>query len=428
MSINPASRNRRPTRVCMHVLTTARLDPRVLREASALAAAGYDVTVVDIERDASRPRTEMMQGVTLKHIVMPSRFKRTRFKPFFLVKMAITILRGVWTVTGTKAEVYHAHDDNALPAAFVASRLRHKKLILDAHELPIVQPQHTKWKRLSAIARWSLRRMAPRCDGIITVSPQIVDEFQRRYGGPRAVLVRNIPPFIPPVSSDRLRQVMGFGPNDKIALYQGGIQENRRLDILVRAAHYVAPNVRIIMMGYGESVEKMKALIVEEGVQDRVFVIPAVPYEELIATTASADIGLIVLDGNYSLNQKWCLPNKLFEAMMAGVPVLSSPLEAVEDLLRDYDVGVVVKSLSPEAVGPAINAMLADETGRARMGRNALIAARQTFNWEVEQYHLLNLYADLLGTPRLAPESALAQTLPRAPSARQASQRQSSMR
>ncbi|HEX8731933.1 MAG TPA: glycosyltransferase, partial [Ktedonobacterales bacterium] len=335
-----SSRKPRATRVCMHVLTTARLDPRVLREASAVAAAGYDVTVVDIERDASRPRTEMMQGVTLKHIVTPGYFKRTRFKPFFLVKLANTIVRGIWNVAGTKADIYHAHDDNALPACFMASRLRRKKLILDAHELPLVQPNLTRWKRLSALARWSLRRMTRRCAGIITVSPPIVDDFQRRYGGPRAILVRNIPPYTPPVSSDRLRQMLGFGPNIRIALYQGGIQENRRLDILVRAAHYVADNVRIIMMGNGESVDKIKALIVSEGVQDRVFVIPAVPYDELIATTASADIGLIVVDGNYSLNQKYGLPNKLFEAMMAGVPVLSSPLEVIVDVLRTYDVGV----------------------------------------------------------------------------------------
>lgn len=407
--------NARATRVCMHVLTTARLDPRVLREAAALAEAGYDVTVVDIERDPSRPRKEKMQGVTLKHIVMPSRFKRTRFKPFFLVKMAATIVRGIWSVTTTPAEVYHSHDDNALPACFVASRLRRKKLILDAHELPLVQPNHTRWKRLSAMARWSLKRMAPRCDGIITVSPQIVEEFHRRYGGPYPVLVRNIPPYSPPpdASSNRLRQMMGFSDDIKIALYQGGIQENRRLDILVRAAHFVANNVRIIMMGYGESVEKIKALIVAEGVQDRVFVIPAVPYEELVATTASADIGLIVLDGNYSLNQKWCLPNKLFEAMMAGVPVLSSPLEAVEDLLRDYDVGVVVNSLSPESVGPAINALLADGEARARMRRNALAAAHQVFRWDVERLSLINLYASILGRPQVSPTDLMEPTLPR---------------
>ena len=426
MSSSVTTGARKP-RVCMHVLTTARLDPRVLREAVSLAEAGYDVTVVDLEREAGRPRVEMLRGVRLKHIVMPGRFKRTRSGPTMLLKVANMLIQGVLGVLTTPADIYHAHDDNALYACYLTAVLRRKKLVLDAHELPLVQPHHTKWKRVSAIARWSLRRMAPRCDGIITVSPQIVDEFQRRYGGPRAVLVRNIPPYTPPASSDRLRQTLGFGPDTRIALYQGGIQENRRLDILVRAAHYVAPNVRIIMMGYGESVEKIKALIIEEGVQDRAFVIPAVPYDELVTTTASADIGLIVVDRNYSLNQKWGLPNKLFEAMMAGVPVLSSALEAVEDVLRNYDVGVVVKSISPEVVGPAINAMLADVEGRRRMGRKALIAARQTFNWEVEQYSLLNLYADILGIPRPSPKNTLAPTLPRMASANQSPQRESSM-
>lgn len=412
MGIFSSPKKSRATRVCMHVLTTARLDPRVLREAVALGEAGYDITVVDIERDSSRPRKERMQGVTLKHIVMPSRFKPSRFKPLIL---AAVVVRGIWSVMRTPAEVYHSHDDNALWACYVASRLRRKKLILDAHELPLVQPHHTRRRGLNTLARWSLKRMAPRCDGIITVSPQIVDEFHRRYGGPYPVLVRNIPPYSPPpdASSNRLRQMMGFSDDIKIALYQGGIQENRRLDILVRAAHFVADNVRIIMMGYGESVEKIKALIVAEGVQDRVFVIPAVPYEELVATTASADIGLIVLDGNYSLNQKWCLPNKLFEAMMAGVPVLSSPLEAVEDLLRDYDVGVVVNSLSPESVGPAINALLADGEARARMRRNALAAAHQVFRWDVERLSLINLYASILGRPHVSPTDLMEPTLPR---------------
>ena len=85
----PASRGR----VCMHVLGTARTDPRVMREATALTRAGYTVTVVDVEHDRSRGRQEMLDGVRLRHIMMPSWFISTRFKPWFLVKAARILLR-----------------------------------------------------------------------------------------------------------------------------------------------------------------------------------------------------------------------------------------------------------------------------------------------------------------------------------------------
>ena len=403
----------RKIRVCMHVLTTARLDPRVLREAVALADAGYAVTIVDVERDPKRPKREVLQGVTLKHIMMPSRFKRSGFRPAYLVKIANMLIWGALSVITTPADVYHAHDDNALLACYLAARLRWKKLIFDAHELPLVQPHHTRWKRLSAVARWGLRLMTPRCAGIITVSPPIADEFHRRYGGPPVTLVRNIPPFTPPQTSDRLREMLRLDSSIKIALYQGGIQENRRLDLLVNAAHFLNPGNHIIMMGNGESTEKLKAMTVADGVADRVHIIPAVPYEELVATTASADVGLIVLDGSYSLNQKWCLPNKLFECLMAGIPVISSQLDAVAELIHAYGVGVIVPSLAPEVVGRAINDVLADDAGRESMRRHALAAARQTFNWEAERYRLLGLYATVLKLPPPTPEDTLAPTLPR---------------
>src|SRR5579859_4904276 len=74
-------------RVTMHTLGPVRLDPRILREATALAQAGYPVTVVDFEADHERPREEMFEGLHLKHIVMPGWFVPSRFKPWFLVRI-----------------------------------------------------------------------------------------------------------------------------------------------------------------------------------------------------------------------------------------------------------------------------------------------------------------------------------------------------
>jgi len=403
----------------------------VRRPAIAMAEAGYEVTVVDVEHDQSLPSEELSNGVHLRHVFVSPRsashYHPISYIPWLLFKLT-RIVRTAVTVIATPADVYHAHDITALPVCYLAATLRRKPLVFGAHELPLTQKHLVHRRLLVGSTRALLRLMMRRCAAVITVSPQLVDEMQRLYGGPRAVVVRNIPEYQSPGNDDRLRRHFDLPPTTRIALYQGGFQSNRSLDTLVRAAPYLATDNLIILMGAGECQEQLEGLIEELKVGERVKIKGAVPYAELLSWTTGADIGLSLFSPDESLSIRYCLPNKLFEYLMAGLPVLSTPLDAVVDLLREYDMGMVVNSLSPEVVGPAINAMLADDAGRARMRRNALKAARQTLNWEVERHSLLNLYADLLGTPQPAQESALAPTLPRMPSVNQTPQRQSSMK
>ena len=95
------------------------------------------------------------------------------------------------------------------------------------------------------------------------------------------------------------------------------------------------------------------------------------------------------------------LPNKLFEFLMAGVPVLASPLTDVTAIIKAYDVGQVVSSLAPVDIGAAINAMLADRHALERMHCNALKATQEDLNWEREQQQLVQLYHKILASDRL---------------------------
>ncbi len=396
-----------PLRVCMHVLSTGRTDGRVMREATALAGAGYDVTIVDIERDGARPAREDIDGVHFRHVIMPSRFVRPRFRPWFVAKVALAMLRGGLAVLRTPTDVVHAHDENTLPACYLAAVARGKALVFDAHELPMVQRNITSWRPLRAAAQWALRRLVmPRCAATIIVSPPLADEMQRRYGGKRAVVVRNILPYIAPIASDRLRERLGLGPAARIALYQGGLQANRSLDILVRAAKYLGSDEYIVLMGWGPSERALAALIQQEGVGDRVKMLPAVPYEELLDWTASADVGLNVFDPDYSLSIHYCLPNKLFEYLMAGVPVFTSELPAVVEIVRQYDVGVVTPSIAPEEVARHLSALLADAAARARMRQNALAASQSELRWEVEREQVIGLYRATFGGSRPVRDAA----------------------
>src|SRR5439155_3934412 len=125
--------SRQPIRVCMHVLGTARADVRVMREATALVKAGYHVTIVDIEDKQVLVRKEEIQGVNVIHIIMPEWFVSTRFKPWFLVKAAKLLLHGVFHLVRNPADIYHSHEERALPACYIAARLRRKPLIFDSH-------------------------------------------------------------------------------------------------------------------------------------------------------------------------------------------------------------------------------------------------------------------------------------------------------
>jgi len=382
----------------MHVLGTARTDARVMREATALAKEGYSVSIVDVESDRTHPVEEEIRGIRVKHIMMPSWFVSTRFKPWFLAKATWMLICGILRLIRTPADIYHAHDEQALPACYIVARLRHKLLIFDAHEFPFSEKSVTRWRRLHALAVSLVARMAPYCRGIITVSQPIAQEIHRLYRGPEVTVIRNIPMYRTVQRTDRLREYLGLSPETRIALYQGNLKHDRELDRLIRAAVFLERDIVIVMMGKGskETLSELQMLIANEGVGDRVKIIPPVPYEELLDWTASADIGLIIYSQDYSPNVRMCLPNKFFEYLMAGLPILSSQLDVVADISRTYDVGQVVSSLTPADIAAAINTMLADPVALDRMRLNALESAQRVFNWEKELQQLIHLYDDIL--------------------------------
>lgn len=388
---------RSPIKVSMHVLGTAHSDVRVMRAATALTDAGFAVTVVDIESKC-KLQTEDIHNICMKHVKVSSSFIVTRFRRWAVVKALLLFIHSTLRLLQTPADIYHAHDVTALPACYIAARLRRKPLILEAHELPLseLDGAHRRWLRVLLTSL--LSHMISSCVGGIGASPFYTKVLRNQYHVPNVILTRNVPPYQTVAKSDRLRQHLGLSPEVRIALYQGNVQPDRELDRLVRAARFLEPNIVIVMMGknMGATQARLEALIASEEVADRVKIIPAVPYEELLDWTASADIGLIVYSPHCSQNIKMCLPNKLFEFLMAGLPVLASQLDAVAEVIRTYDVGQIVSSLTPTDIGAAINAMLADHDGLARMRRNALEAAQQEFHWEKERQQLIGLYHKVL--------------------------------
>ncbi|HTK05715.1 MAG TPA: glycosyltransferase family 4 protein [Ktedonobacteraceae bacterium] len=383
--------------ICMHVIGSVAGDERVLREASALQLAGYAVTIIDVASRGQGPAHETLRGCRVRHILLPADFAQTRFKKRALLRAASIFLRSTCRLLITPADVYHAHDVTALPACYLAAVLHGKPLIFDAHELPLPElPVQVPWLRTRFHAL--LEKMIQRCASIITVSAPIAREIRQRYHVSQVGLVRNMLAYRPYVSSDRLRQYLGLAAHTRIALYQGNIQADRDPALLVHVAKLLDPHNVIVLMGkgIGSAVSELEALIAQEGVGERIKVIPPVPYHELLSWTASADVGLIVYSPDHSLNVRMCLPNKLFEYLMAGLPVLATSLEAVADMLNTYHVGRVVDSLEPGEIAAALNQLLANDALLTSMRINALNAVREELCWERERQHLVYLYHEVV--------------------------------
>lgn len=392
-----AEKSRTSRHICLHVVRPASSDVRATRATSALVDAGFTVTVVDVtDGPALIPE---MEHCCMKHIVLPN--WRSLRSPWFFVKALGVFMTSVCYLFQSGADIYHASEVTALPACYLVAKLRRKPLVYEAYELPLHDLPLSEMGLLRrcfhALLTLLLTIMIPRCDAVIAVSLPIMQEMDKRYRPMRIALIRNVPVYKRVAKSDRLRQHLGLPPAARIALYQGNLQPDRGLDTFVRAAKFLEQDIVIVMMGQGigTTQARLEALIASEGVTERVKIIPPVPYEDLLDWTASADLGLVLTPLDYTLNMCLSLPNKFFEYLMAGLPVLASPLIAVQELIQRYDVGAIVSSLEPASIGMTINAMLADQIALARMRRNALDAACDLC-WEKESLRLIALYDDIV--------------------------------
>ena len=398
VAVSNSETTKRPIKVCMHVIGKGRSDVRVMRSSSTLMETGYTVSVVDIETDRNLTPKEEIDCISMQHIIVPNWYNARRFEPWFFIVAVKTFILSILRLIRVHADIYHACELTALPACYVVSRLLHKPLIFEIYDLqfPVPYTGIDFWRLVGAHLYDIL---LPRCAGVIVTSPLHMREINKLYHSQEITLVRNIPKYRKVQKNDRLKQYLHLSPNTRIALFQGYITINRGLEALVDAAPFLMKDVVITIKGMtkgnGPDLDHLEALIAKKGVADRIKLVPFVPYEEMLDWVASADIGLVIYQPDFSLNVKTLLPNKLFEYLMAGLPVLTSNTEAVADIVKSYEVGQVLTSTEPEAIGTAINAMLADQTALYRMSQNAFEAVKNDLNWKKESLQLISLYEDI---------------------------------
>jgi glycosyltransferase involved in cell wall biosynthesis len=364
-------------------------DSRVRREAGALARAGHDVTVLEL---AAVPGGERLDGFA-RHSVQPPPWMRRRL-PFHLYRLAFLagFVRGIRRL---RPDVVHAHDAAMLLPGIIGARLTGALLIYDSHELATSVPYRDRaWAWFVAAIE---RVVVPRCAAVITVSDGIARRLRARYRLPvDPTVVRNVSE-LQIRGAGGLRVRMGLDASTPLILHQGAPAPARGCEVLVEALSHLE-GVHLAFLGdaqdgYGE---ELRAAVHDFGVEDRVALIASVPLTQLLAHTAEADVGVTLLQDTCE-NHRLALPNKLFEYIAAGVPVVASALPETQRLLDSHGVGWCSPPGDPGALAQTLELALrrrADPDLKER-----LRSAARELCWSREQHRLLGLYRRLSGAP-----------------------------
>jgi len=226
--------------------------------------------------------------------------------------------------------------------------------------------------------------------------------MRRSFGGPLPAIVMNCSSRRPPPVADpprRFHSALGLAPADQVVLYHGGLAPDRGIEQLIDALPLLAPDVHLCLLGYGPLLAKLEAAAGRPEHAGRLHVLPAVPPGELLDWVAAADVVAMPIQPS-TLNHRLTTPNKLFEAMAAGAPVVASDLPGMAPIVRETGCGVLCDPTDPASIAAAVRTILDAPAGeRAGYRERALVAAHGTYSWEAQVEVLLAEYGRLTGQP-----------------------------
>jgi glycosyltransferase involved in cell wall biosynthesis len=293
-----------------------------------------------------------------------------------------------------KVDVLVSNDLDTLLPNYLISKIKTSNLVYDTHELfcevPELQANPAKKKIWKSIETW----IFPKLKYVFTVNDSIAKIYKDAYNV-EVKVVRNVPLLANRTNGVYAsKQELEIPDDKKIIVLQGaGINMDRGAEEAVQAMQYVNDAI-LLIIGSGDVIPALKQIVIKHKLASRVKFIGKIPLEILFQFTQLADIGL-TLDKDTNINYRYSLPNKLFDYIHAGVPVLASNLVEVKKIIKHYQIGDCIDNYTPQHIASKLNSMLIDEAQLQIWKKNAKIAAAQ-LNWEQEELKLLEVYKRFL--------------------------------
>ncbi|MCD4737060.1 MAG: glycosyltransferase [Bacteroidales bacterium] len=288
----------------------------------------------------------------------------------------------------TKFDLLVANDLDTLLANYLAHKIKRKPIVYDSHEYYTETPEviNRKFVRNTwlSIEKW----IFPKLKDVITVSDSIASEYSKKYNIPVKV-IRNLPLKLKRTSG-RNRNNLNLPDDKKILILQGsGINIQRGAEELVEAMQFL-DGYLLLIVGGGDVIKILKEKSSELQLSDKIKFTGKVPFSELVDYTTNADLG-ITIDKDICLNYRYSLPNKIFDYIQAGIPVLASELVEVRKIIRQYDIGDFIQNHEPIHIADSIRRIFSDPVQLGTWKKNTKKAAEELC-WENEKIKLLEIY------------------------------------
>jgi len=372
------------TRVLMLVSNGFTHDPRVSAEAASLTEADYDITVLAWDRKGTLPREEVRNGVRIVR-VRNTLGMRLRLYDFFRLRpfWRLAARRALALHAATPFAVVHCHDFDTLPAGVRFKERTHVPLIYDAHEVFPYLLELSRARRWAPKFEQMERGLVPHADLVIAAGPGHRDYVQSMTRAP-IVVVTNSKPLASKGYEPPARERM-------TVVYYGGLDPSRLLVPLAELA-VEDGSFDVEIAGEGPLSGRIRELAAKS--RGHLRYLGLIPMEEVVERTRASDVVFSVFDPTRRLNRVGA-PNKLFEALAAGRPVLVAKGTWAATAVEAAECGLAIE-YSKDALGAALRSLVADPGLRERLGRNALRLAVKQYNWARDEAALREAFARLL--------------------------------
>ncbi|MEW6652783.1 MAG: glycosyltransferase [Bacteroidota bacterium] len=358
-------------KICLVFLGNPDLDSRITNLSNSLCKDGFSVSVIGFDWYS------LKAGINEKKIKI-FRIYKPKLSFLFYLQYNLVLIK---ELIKADAHVFFAEDFYTLPLVTVFAKLKSAKVFYNSREIYAhIGGLHSRpflQKIITTIERFFIKKV----DLVMTTGELDSEFLEKFYSLPSTSVIRNIPLYQKPAEKFDFRKKYNIADDKLILLYQGIIIPGRGIGKIIEAMPEI-PKAVLVLLGDGDQKENYTNLAKEMKVDERVIFAGAFNQTELINYTSGADVGLSLIE-NISISYYHALPNKLFEYIMAELPVLSSNLPQMKSIVESCKVGEVINLENKQELIDVVNKWAADRD-LLNEYKNNCMQASQELNWQKE--------------------------------------------